>query len=248
MNSKFRKSFMVKEEYKYHHIGLPTIISQKNEEYNEEWKFYGSGYFESKFGIEWLRIEKNSPLPPLIKTVPHIAFVVKDIDKSILGQKVIYGPNNPAEGVTVCFIEVDGAPIEFLQFDRPENKIWPNDNKLINPVNRIKNKKESVNFKYHHFGICTTSRNRDTVYLKDNKLCCSEHQVNPYGIQWIKYDADCKLPTIVQKISHIAFQVDNLKEAIKCRNVIVEPYSPSKGVWAAFIEENGAPIEFLQIS
>ncbi|GGK31653.1 hypothetical protein GCM10007962_27560 [Yeosuana aromativorans] len=239
---------MVKEEYKYHHIGLPTIISQKNEEYNEEWKFYGSGYFESKFGIEWLRIEKNSPLPPLIKTVPHIAFVVKDIDKSILGQKVIYGPNNPAEGVTVCFIEVDGAPIEFLQFDRPENKIWPNDNKLINPVNRIKNKKESVNFKYHHFGICTTSRNRDTVYLKDNKLCCSEHQVNPYGIQWIKYYADCKLPTIVQKISHIAFQVDNLKEAIKCRNVIVEPYSPSKSVWVAFIEENGAPIEFLQIS
>ena len=48
---------MIKEGYKYHHIGLPTATPQKNEEYNEEWKFYGSGYFESQYGIEWLRIQ-----------------------------------------------------------------------------------------------------------------------------------------------------------------------------------------------
>lgn len=238
---------MNKEEYKYHHIGLPTKISQKNEEYNEEWKFYGSGYFESQFGIEWLRIEKDSPLHPLIKTVPHIAFVVKDIKKSILGKKVIYGPNNPDKGVTVCFIEIDGAPIEFLQFDKPENEVWPNDNKLINPLNRIKNKKESINFKYHHFGICTNFKKRDTFYLKDYKLYYSDYQASPFGIQWMKYDADCKLPAVVQKISHVAFQVSNLKEAIKGKKVIIEPNSPSKGVLVAFIEENGAPIEFLQI-
>lgn len=238
---------MIKEEYKYHHIGLPTTISQKKDEYNAEWKFYGSGYFESQFGIEWLRFEKDSPLHPLIKTVPHIAFVVEDIKKYIVGQKVIYGPNNPAEGVTVCFIETNGAPIEFLQFDRPENEIWPNDNKLINLANRFKNKKDSINFKYHHFGICTSLEKKDTFYFKNYGLHYSNHEDNPYGIQWMKYDENCKLPSIVQKISHVAFQVDNLMEAIKDKNVIIEPNSPSKGVLVAFIEENGAPIEFLQI-
>ena len=238
---------MIKEEYKYHHIGLPTTIFQKNEEYNEEWKYFGSGYFESQFGIEWLRIEKNSPLHPLIKTVPHIAFVVKDIKKSILGRKVIYGPNSPAEGVTVCFIEVDEAPVEFLQFDKPENEIWPNDNKLINPVNRIKNKKESINFKYHHFGICTNFKKKDTSYLKDYKLYYSDYQTNPFGIQWLKYDEDCNLPFVVRKISHVAFQVNDIEEAIKDKKIIIEPYSTSKGVLVAFIEENGAPIKFLQI-
>jgi hypothetical protein len=238
---------MLHEEYTYHHIGLPTTIPQKNEEYNEEWKFYGSGYFESQFGIEWLRIEKDSPLHPLIKTVPHIAFVVQDIKRSIAGQKVIYEPNNPAKGVTVCFIEIDGAPIEFIQFDKPENEIWPNDHKLINPVHGKENKKESINFKYHHFGISTNLKKRNTFYLKDYKLYYSDHQANPFRIQWMKYDADCKLPNVVQKISHVAFQVNDLEEAIKHKKVIIEPNSPSKGVLVAFIEENGAPIEFLQI-
>ena len=33
----------------------------------------------------------------------------------------------------------------------------------------------------------------------------------------------------------------------KGKNVIIEPNSPSPGVLLAFIEDNGAPIEFLQI-
>jgi hypothetical protein len=33
---------------------------------NPEFFFYGSGYFESQFGIEWSRIEKGSPFPPLV--------------------------------------------------------------------------------------------------------------------------------------------------------------------------------------
>jgi len=238
---------MLEEEYTYHHIGLPTSISQKNETYNEEWKFYGSGYFESQYGIEWLRIEKNSQLHPLIKTIPHIAFIVKNIETYILGKKVIYGPANPAEGVTVCFIEADGAPIELLEFDRPENEIWPNDNKLINPVHKIKNKKESIRYKYHHFGICTNLNKRDALYLNDYKLYYTNRNSNPYRIQWMKYETDCKLPSIVQKISHVAFQVNDLEKAIKDAKIVMEPYTNSKGVLEAFIEENGAPIKLLQM-
>jgi hypothetical protein len=40
--------------------------------------------------------------------------------------------------------------------------------------------------------------------------------------------------------------VDNLLEAIKGKKVIIPPNSPSDGVQVAFIEENGAPIEFIQ--
>lgn len=238
---------MIKEGYTYHHIGLPTSIPRKNEEYNKEWKFYGSGYFESQFGIEWLRIEKESRLPPLIKAVPHIAFVVQDIQTAILGQKVIYGPNSPAEGVTVCFIEVDGAPIEFLQFDKPESEIWPNEHKVIAPVNALGNKEGSTNFSYHHFGICTNSKRKDSIYLEAYKLHCTDHQAHPFGIQWMNYDKECTLPAIVQNIAHVAFQVNDLHKAIENKKVIIEPNSPSKGVLVAFIEENGAPIEFLQI-
>ncbi|MCK5146545.1 hypothetical protein KAR48_07305 [bacterium] len=105
-------------KYKYHHIGLIVTTPQKNEVYNKDMKYYASGYFESQFGIELLRFEKESHLHPLVKTVPHIAFVVDDIEEAISGKKVIIEPNNPVDDVTICFIEENGAPIEFLHIKK----------------------------------------------------------------------------------------------------------------------------------
>jgi hypothetical protein len=52
---------------------------------------------------------------------------------------------------------------------------------------------------------------------------------------------------VVKTVAHVAFEVDDIEEAIQGKNVIIEPNSPSPGVVVAFIEDNGAPIEFLQI-
>jgi hypothetical protein len=48
-------------------------------------------------------------------------------------------------------------------------------------------------------------------------------------------------------VPHIAFEVDDLAAAIAGKDVLIQPNSPSPGVTVAFIVENGAPIEFLQI-
>jgi hypothetical protein len=55
------------------------------------------------------------------------------------------------------------------------------------------------------------------------------------------------LPEIVKTVPHVAFEVENLAEAIKDKKVIIKPNSPSEGVLVAFIEENGVPIEFIQV-
>jgi hypothetical protein len=52
----------------------------------------------------------------------------------------------------------------------------------------------------------------------------------------------------VKTVSHVAFEVDDLEAAIRGKNVIISPNEPSEGVRVAFIEEAGAPIEFLQIT
>ena len=62
-------------------------------------------------------------MPELVKTVPHVAFVVDDLSAALAGKELLIAPNRPAEGVTVAFIVDNGAPIEFLQFDRPESKV-----------------------------------------------------------------------------------------------------------------------------
>jgi len=79
---------------------------------------YGSGYRESLYGVEWMRFEPGSPLPELVKTVPHVAFVVDDLRAAIDGKNVLIKPNSPTDGVTVAFIRV-GIP--FLK--DPQRKV-----------------------------------------------------------------------------------------------------------------------------
>jgi hypothetical protein len=110
---------------KYHHLGIPTDVSRKGENYFEQFKMYTSGFDTSPYGVEWLRFEPDCPLPELVKTVPHVAFVVDDIDAAIAGKDILIQPNNPSPGVTVAFIVHDGAPIEFLQFSGPDYEVWP---------------------------------------------------------------------------------------------------------------------------
>lgn len=59
-----------------------------------------------------------------------MAFVVDDIQAAIAGKQLLIKPNSPTEGVTVAFIVDNGAPVEFLQFDRLEAEIWPHDSKF----------------------------------------------------------------------------------------------------------------------
>jgi hypothetical protein len=110
---------------RYHHVGIPTDRPLPREDYNEQYKCYASGYFESPYGVEWMKYDPDCPLPELVKTVPHVAFVVDDLEAALAGKEILIAPNSPTRDVRVAFIVDHGAPIEFLQFDRPESEIWP---------------------------------------------------------------------------------------------------------------------------
>jgi hypothetical protein len=102
---------------KYHHLGIPTDIERDGETYLEEYKVYVSGYETSPYGVEWMRFEPDSPLPDLVKTIPHVAFEVENLTAEIEGKEILIEPNSPSEGVTVAFIIDNGVTVEFIQFD-----------------------------------------------------------------------------------------------------------------------------------
>jgi len=76
-----------------------------------------SNYKQSSYGIEWMRFEADAPYPELVKTVPHVAFEVDDLAAELASKKVIIQPNSPSPGLTVAFIEDNGAPVELMQID-----------------------------------------------------------------------------------------------------------------------------------
>lgn len=103
---------------KYHHLGIPTVDKMEGEEYLKDYKIYHCGYDRSEFGIEWMRFEEDCELPEIVKTMPHIAFEVEDINEALKGRNVIIEPNSPSDGNIVAFIEENGVPVEFIQTEK----------------------------------------------------------------------------------------------------------------------------------
>ncbi len=100
--------------------------------------------------------------------------------------------------------------------------------------------------KYHHVGIPTREEQPGETYLEKYGFFCTDHKANPFGIQWMRFDPDCPLPEIVQTLPHVAFEVDDLDQALVGQQILIEPNNPSAGVRVAFVLCDGAPVEFLQ--
>lgn len=79
---------------------------------------YCTDHESNPFGVQWMRFEPDSPLPEIVKAVPHVAFEVDDLEDALEGQEVLIEPNSPSEGVLVAFVVCDGAPVEFLAFSK----------------------------------------------------------------------------------------------------------------------------------
>jgi hypothetical protein len=102
--------------WRYHHVGIPTDVPRAGEQYLERFKMYVSAFETSPCGIQWMRFEPDSPVHALIKSVPHIAFEVDDLQAALEGKEILTAPNSPSEGVMVAMILDSGAPVELLEF------------------------------------------------------------------------------------------------------------------------------------
>ena len=104
-----------------------------------------------------------------------------------------------------------------------------------------------VDYKYHHVGIPTLEKKPGMFEVQRLGICASDHESNPFGIQWMLYEKACPVPELVRTLPHVAFEVKSLRAALRGKKVLIEPNSPSPGVVVAFIEEAGAPVELLEL-
>ncbi|RPJ00588.1 MAG: hypothetical protein EHM31_07780, partial [Candidatus Aminicenantes bacterium] len=79
-------------------------------------KLYVSGFETSPFGIEWMRFEPGCRVSELVRTVPHVAFEVDDLEAALSRLGVTSEITSPSEGVRVAMIVDNGAPVELIEF------------------------------------------------------------------------------------------------------------------------------------
>lgn len=101
-------------------------------------------------------------------------------------------------------------------------------------------------WRYHHLGIPYTEPRPDETHYAHLKVYVSGFETSPYGIEWMRFEKDCSVPDVVRKVPHVAFEVDDLDEALKGKEILLEPGTPSGGCRAAMIMHDGAPVELIE--
>jgi hypothetical protein len=72
--------------------------------------------------VEWIRFDPDCVVSDLVRTVPHIAFEVDDLEAALAGETLLGAVSSPSEGVRVAMILDNGAPIELLEFSRSQER------------------------------------------------------------------------------------------------------------------------------
>jgi hypothetical protein len=102
--------------WRYHHLGIPTTVPRPDEVHLPHLKIHVAGFDSSPFGIEWMRFDPDCAVSELVRTVPHVAFEVDDLEKALRGRTLLGGISSPSDGVRVAMIVDNGAPVELMEF------------------------------------------------------------------------------------------------------------------------------------
>jgi len=99
----------------FHHFGVPTSVKNENENYIEGAKVFVSDPESHPYRIEFLRFEEGSPLHESVRTQPHAAFIVPNLDAALEGQNVIIPPFDATDALRVAFVQEKEAVIELME-------------------------------------------------------------------------------------------------------------------------------------
>lgn len=102
--------------WRFHHVGIPTDERRPGERFVESCGLHVSGFDTSPYGVEWMRFEAGSGIDELVRTRPHVAFEVDDLDAAIAGKPLIGDVSSPSAGVRVAMIRHNDMAIELIEF------------------------------------------------------------------------------------------------------------------------------------
>lgn len=77
-----------------------------------------------KFRVQWHRFTDDSPLHVLMKTMPHVAFKVDNLEEAVRGEEILLGPYEPIDDYFVAVINDAGVPIELIQTSLSDEELW----------------------------------------------------------------------------------------------------------------------------
>lgn len=99
---------------------------------------------------------------------------------------------------------------------------------------------------FHHIGLPTDESHPGEYFVEDTKVWVTDPRKHPYLVEYLRFERDSAVTGPVRNLPHVAYRVDDIHEAIKGEDVILEPFQPSPNFTVAFMLKDGAVIEYMQ--
>jgi hypothetical protein len=101
---------------------------------------------------------------------------------------------------------------------------------------------------FHHIGIPSAIKREKESYMADAKLYVTDVADSDLKIEWLRFEEGSPMPEAIQKEAHIAYKVDDVDEAMKGKECLLEPFDAAPGVKVGFTLEGGEPVEYMSVS
>jgi len=99
---------------------------------------------------------------------------------------------------------------------------------------------------FDHIGIRAPAKREGMRYLESKRLWLTSPADHPFRVEWLWYEPDSPEHELVRSVSHVAYRVLSLEDAMEGEKTIAEPFDVFGEVRVSFIEVDGAPVEFVQ--
>jgi len=105
---------------------------------------------------------------------------------------------------------------------------------------------------FDHIGIITLEPHEGESWVADSQVWVTNPRLHPARIEYIRPK---EMPVVpLEQVGlwklwhwpHIAYRVENLREAIAGEQVVLGPFYPAKFLEVAFVYKNGVILEYMQ--
>lgn len=100
---------------------------------------------------------------------------------------------------------------------------------------------------FHHFGVPTSVKSENETYIEGGKVFVTDPESHPYRVEFLRFEDDSPMPEMVKNCPHAAFVVPSIEKAMEGRDVVIEPFNATDTIRVAFIQDNEALIELMEI-
>ena len=107
-----------KASMQFDHIGIVTTEKKAGERFVPATRVWVTDFQKHPFHVEWLRFEPDSPVTGPVRTMPHVAYRVDNIQAAAKGMKVLLEPFDGGIARVGFYQTDDGAVVEFMEYPK----------------------------------------------------------------------------------------------------------------------------------